>query len=117
MLTFWILTGCGNSGLSADMYKDGYRNITNIDYSPVVIKNMKHKHKEMSKMNWIVMDLREMTLGEETFDVVMEKGTLDALLVAEKDQWDFSSEAEEFMKCVSCQVSFIAGDVKKGAYM
>ena len=68
---------------------------------------MKQKHKEMSKMAWLVMDIKDMKFDHHSFDVVIEKGTLDALLVGEKDQWNFSSEAEAFMKCVSCQVGYV----------
>ena len=35
-----MIAGCGNSTLSEEMYKDGYTNITSIDYSSVVIENM-----------------------------------------------------------------------------
>ena len=37
------MLGCGNSMLSEDMYNDGYRNIVNIDFSSIVINNMKRK--------------------------------------------------------------------------
>jgi SAM-dependent methyltransferase len=36
--------GCGNSDLASDLYDDGYRNVTSIDFSDVVIKKMKEKH-------------------------------------------------------------------------
>ena len=32
-----LMLGCGNANLSADIYDDGYRNITNVDFSKVVI--------------------------------------------------------------------------------
>lgn len=32
--------GCGNSILQEEMYDAGYKNITNIDISPVVIEQM-----------------------------------------------------------------------------
>ena len=38
------MVGCGNSQLSADMYDVGYKNITNIDTSEVVIRQMISKN-------------------------------------------------------------------------
>ena len=35
-----LILGCGNSSLTQDLYKDGYKDLTSIDLSPVVIKNM-----------------------------------------------------------------------------
>ncbi|KAF8916177.1 hypothetical protein CPB85DRAFT_1273425 [Mucidula mucida] len=40
-----LMLGCGNSTLSQDMYDDGYRNIVNVDYSAVVIDQMKQRHE------------------------------------------------------------------------
>jgi len=37
--------GCGNSDLSADMYDDGFQNIVNVDFSEVVIEEMRRKNK------------------------------------------------------------------------
>lgn len=36
--------------LGEDMYKDGYKNITNIDYSKIVINNMAERCKDMPEM-------------------------------------------------------------------
>ena len=75
-----LMLGCGNSRLSEDMYNDGYRNITNIDFSPVVIENMTRKCRGMVDMQWMVMDITKLSFDQSSFDVVLEKATLDALL-------------------------------------
>lgn len=99
-----LMLGCGNSTLSEDMYSDGYRNIVNIDFSPVVIENMKRKCQDMVDMKWIVMDITDMTFAPNSFDVVIEKATLDALLVEDKDVWNPSDETRQTMDCVLSQV-------------
>ena len=101
-----LMLGCGNSRLSEDMYNDGYRNILNIDFSPVVIENMKRKCQGLVDMQWIVMDITKMAFAPSSFDVVIEKATLDALLVGEKDPWKPSEEARNTMDCVLSQVLF-----------
>ncbi|EDO44209.1 predicted protein [Nematostella vectensis] len=102
-----LILGCGNSGLSEDMYNEGYTDITNIDYSPIVIENMKRKCHAMRGMEWKVMDITKLDFPPNSFDVVIEKATLDALLVAEKDPWNPSVEALKTMECVLSKVSEI----------
>ena len=97
--------GCGNSSLAVELYNDGYKNIVNMDYSPVVISNMQRRHKALG-MEWVVMDAMEMSeFPASSFDVVLEKGTLDALLVAEKDPWKLSPEAEAMIDAILRQVN------------
>jgi len=51
------------------------------------------------------MDAMDMSaFPPSSFDVVLEKGTLDALLVAEKDPWKLSSEAEAMVDIILRQV-------------
>ncbi|KAL9658462.1 hypothetical protein ABK040_006004 [Willaertia magna] len=81
-----LIIGCGNSTLSNDLYEDGYKNITNIDYSATVIEKMKEKYPYM---NWVEMDVTNMEKFENnSFDFVLDKGTMDALVVDAGDPWD-----------------------------
>ncbi|KAJ9601480.1 hypothetical protein L9F63_000363 [Diploptera punctata] len=76
-----LMIGCGNSTLSADLYDVGYRQITNIDISHVVIRQMQDTHgKERPDMVYQQMDALSMTFGDCQFSVVLDKGTLDALM-------------------------------------
>lgn len=88
------------------MYRDGYHNITNIDYSQVVIENMKSRSHEARSMQWLVMDIRSMTFEKHSFDVVIEKATLDALLVQERDPWRLSDESRILMDNILSQVTY-----------
>ena len=99
-------TGCGNSALSENMYQDGYHFITNIDYSSVVIENMKNRSPEAQLMKWIVMDITDMKFNEGSFDVVIEKATLDSLLVQEKSPWRTSPANTILMDSILSQVRF-----------
>ena len=100
-----ISTGSGNSSLSEDLYRDGFHHITNMDYSSVVIENMREKCRDLHHMTWDVMDLAAMTYPHHSFDVVMEKGTLDALLVDERDIWTVSQETQDLMHHILMQAS------------
>ncbi|RLM98956.1 methyltransferase-like protein 13 [Panicum miliaceum] len=77
-----LMLGCGNSLLSEDMAKDGYKDIVNIDISSVVIEQMREKHKEIPQLTYMQMDVRDMNFfGDESFDCVLDKGTLDAMMI------------------------------------
>lgn len=98
------VSGCGNSSLSEDMYRDGFHNITNIDYSSVVVDNMKNRSAEARSMRWLVMDIKDLKFESGSFDIVIEKATLDALLVAERDPWRLSDESRSLMDHILLQV-------------
>jgi ubiquinone/menaquinone biosynthesis C-methylase UbiE len=63
------------------MYDDGYHNIVNIDISESVIRQMKEDlDAKGKKMQWLVMDGTQMGFESRRFDVVVDKGTLDAVI-------------------------------------
>jgi len=72
-----LMSGCGNSNLSEEMYDVGYRDIVNIDISDVAIKRMSAKSK--GRMQYLKMNVKEMTFDDGAFSVVLDKGTLDAI--------------------------------------
>ncbi len=76
--------GCGNSALSADMYDDGVKNITNIDFSEAVITSMKKRNTQRSQMKWLEMDMLHTSFEDASFEVIIDKGALDALAAEDK---------------------------------
>ncbi|KAK6122905.1 hypothetical protein DH2020_043371 [Rehmannia glutinosa] len=56
-----LVPGCGNSKLSEHLYDAGFRNITNVDFSKVVISDMLRRNvRERPGMKWRVMDMTSM---------------------------------------------------------
>ncbi|KAG2462263.1 EFMT4 methyltransferase, partial [Polypterus senegalus] len=96
---------CGNSTLSFDLYCSGFTNITNIDYSSVCISNMAAKHPNCRGLEWYQMDARKLSFSDSCFDVVLEKGTLDAMLADERDPWNMSPETAKTLQCILKEVS------------
>ncbi|TNY20214.1 S-adenosyl-L-methionine-dependent methyltransferase [Rhodotorula diobovata] len=88
-----VMLGCGNSTLSRDMYDDGYRHISNIDYSPVVIDKMAAANADCDGMTWTVGDIRALPFADGSVDVCIDKATMDAMLTGEKDPWNPPPEA------------------------
>uniref|UniRef100_A0A0B6ZBE2 Methyltransferase domain-containing protein n=1 Tax=Arion vulgaris TaxID=1028688 RepID=A0A0B6ZBE2_9EUPU len=80
-----LVVGCGNSALSENMYDNGLQNLTNIDISDVVIQQMTDRHRSRRpNMKFQKVDVTQMTYSDGYFHVVLDKGTLDALLVSEE---------------------------------
>ncbi|CAN1334350.1 eEF1A lysine and N-terminal methyltransferase [Linum perenne] len=79
-----LVPGCGNSRLSEHLYDAGLKSITNVDFSKVVISDMlKRNVRERPGMKWRVMDITSMRFEDKTFDAVLDKGGLDALMEPE----------------------------------
>jgi 2-polyprenyl-3-methyl-5-hydroxy-6-metoxy-1,4-benzoquinol methylase len=68
-----LVVGCGNSSLSADMYDAGFTSITSVDFSEAVIAQMRASSASRPGMRWEVMNVKAMTLPDESFDLVMDK--------------------------------------------
>lgn len=80
------MIGCGNSTLSADLYDVGLKNIINVDISHVVIKQMiQINQSKRPDMQFLQMDALNMTFEDGKFNVVLDKGTLDALMSDKTD--------------------------------
>lgn len=79
------------------MYSVGYHSIANVDYSSVCIATMSARHSDCAGMTWHQMDISRLSFPDASFDVVLEKATLDALLVEEKSPWELSPQAASFM--------------------
>ncbi|PON31454.1 Methyltransferase type [Parasponia andersonii] len=79
-----LVPGCGNSRLSEHLYDAGFRDITNVDFSKVVISDMLRRNvRQRPGMRWRVMDMTKMQFEAVTFDAVLDKGGLDALMEPE----------------------------------
>ena len=65
------------------MLEDGYSSITNVDISRVVIDAMTEKYKEKPALTFKQMNCCSLDFPEESFDAIIAKGLLDAVLCGE----------------------------------
>ncbi|XP_060098787.1 EEF1A lysine methyltransferase 4 [Heteronotia binoei] len=100
-----LVLGCGNSALSYNLYQLGYTDITSIDYSAACIASMQDYYAHCPELQWVVMDAQALAFQDASFDVVLEKGTLDSMMVEETDPWHVSQEAKTLLERVLTEVS------------
>ncbi|XP_037695351.1 EEF1A lysine methyltransferase 4 isoform X5 [Choloepus didactylus] len=100
-----LVLGCGNSALSYELFLRGFPDVTSVDYSSVVVAAMRARYAHVPTLRWETMDVRALGFPSGSFDVVLEKGMLDALLAGERDPWTVSSEGVHTVDQVLNEVS------------
>lgn len=74
--------------LSEELYAEGVENIVNIDYSEPVITAMRQRTGHLPHMQWHTMDMRSLAFTTDSFDVVLDKGSLDAVWTDGGSVWE-----------------------------
>lgn len=94
-----LAIGCGNSPFSEGMVEDGYEDVVNIDISSVVIEAMQKKYSDHPQLKYITMDVRDMSAFEtDSFDAVIDKGTLDSILCGNDSKENSSMMLKEVFR-------------------
>ncbi len=84
-----LVIGCGNSSLSADLYDSGFKDNTSIDISAIVVNQMIDKYNKNGERNGLKfqsMDVFDLKFSDNCFNVVLDKGTLDAIASDDSNQ-------------------------------
>ncbi len=67
----------------------GFHHIVSTDISKVCIAKQQERYRDLPGLSWLCSDMTNMSeISRSSFDAVVEKATLDALLAAEKSPWD-----------------------------
>ncbi|KAH7664981.1 Endothelin-converting enzyme 1 protein [Dioscorea alata] len=82
--------GCGNSRLCEELFKDGVTDITCIDLSDVAVNRMRERLlvSGLHGIKVLQADMLELPFSSQSFDLVIEKGTMDVLFVDSGDPWN-----------------------------
>lgn len=102
-----LVIGCGNSTMSNDLISEGFKNVTNIDISPVVIKQMQKAYKGQKKLKWQVMDASALDFFDNTFDIVFDKGTIDAIVCHPNGTEKVSETLKEVYRVLKTNGKFV----------
>lgn len=76
-----------------------------MDYCENVVTNMSNHCDTCKHINWLTMDATCMPIKNETFDIVLEKATIDTFLVNEKDLWTLSTPTINLIDRVLSEIS------------
>ncbi|QDZ21007.1 methyltransferase [Chloropicon primus] len=109
-----LVPGCGNSCLSGDLYDAGFEQIVNVDFSETCVREMLMQNvRSRPKMRWKVMDMTDLRSFEDgSFDVVVDKGSLDALMGDAEDE-EGTASGKKFLqevKRVLCETKATDAD-------
>jgi len=111
-----LLPGCGNDPLILDLCNAGYHSLTAFDYSAGAIDRQNELLEylpigsDMDNVNLSVQDARSLPKEwEQSYDVIIEKGALDAIYLSDADGKSFIQSVQEFERvikpdgiCISC---------------
>lgn len=110
-----LIPGVGNDASLVDMYDDGYIHLTAMDYAPEGIERCRDllgPHRVQGDtsdvgVELIVADARDLSdcFDDDSFDAVLEKGTLDAIFLSggkdkEKAFENLNMAISELSRCV-----------------
>ncbi|EYU22130.1 hypothetical protein MIMGU_mgv1a002071mg [Erythranthe guttata] len=77
-----LVPGCGSSRLSEHLYDAGFKQITNVDFSDMVIKKMSERNKKQRPvMKWRATNVKALEFIDKSMDVIIDKAALDAFVV------------------------------------
>ena len=95
-----LVLGCGNSQLSMHLRDAGYGHITSVDISEVCVSQARAKYGAdgSQQLSFEVADVRDMRalFSDASFDLVVDKATLDAVFIATGTDAGASSYQQEF---------------------
>jgi ubiquinone/menaquinone biosynthesis C-methylase UbiE len=103
-----LQVGVGTSAIQSDMVTDGYQHIINTDYSPVAIQRLQEIHRDIPQLSYEVADARSMPQYQDnSFQGVLDKGTLDALLCGELEEADSRAMLREVWRVLAPGAAYV----------
>lgn len=91
------------------MADDGYKHITNTDYSPIAIQRLQQLYPTYNdRLSYAAADARSMPqYDDQIFHGVLDKGALDALLCGETDEKDAAAVLGEVWRLLAPGAAYV----------
>merc|ERR1711939_38303 len=102
-----LILGCGTSGLSAALFDSGVKKISSIDYSQTAVTLQTDRNKERKGMVFQVEDCRQLSFGKESFDVIIAKATIDAILCSDGANANIKATLKEVARVLKPGGTFV----------
>ena len=104
-----LIIGCGTSDIAEMMYDSGYHQITNNDASVIAIKHMKRRNETLRpEIEWDVMDVKDMRYRDNTYDLIIDKGTLDNMLCYKLPYFSTANMLSECQRVLKTGGTYVA---------
>eukprot|EP00941_MAST-03F_sp_MAST-3F-sp1_P000910 g910.t1 len=82
-----LIPGAGTSNFCCDLYKDGFRNIVNVDISPIAAFTMRKHLATFSEVDYSIMDaLNLVEVPDNFFHFIVDKALLDTFFCVETNR-------------------------------
>mmetsp|Transcript_157 Transcript_157/g.207 ORF Transcript_157/g.207 Transcript_157/m.207 type:complete len:219 (-) Transcript_157:59-715(-) len=96
-------SGTGTSILPFHLHKEGFKSQVGIDFSSSCIQSLQTTVKEtkVKGLDFKKMDVRELGFEDGSFDVIVDKGTLDCVMLTQKEEKSalkYLAECERVLK-------------------
>eukprot|EP01041_Mallomonas_annulata_P002060 gene2060-4026_t len=99
-----LILGVGRSNIIDILYKKGFRDITAIDVSPMIISAMQNKYHSYAGVEFFVMDARELhSFRDETFTLVIDKGCADVMFCGIDLYESFTKMCQEVFRVLKAE--------------
>jgi ubiquinone/menaquinone biosynthesis C-methylase UbiE len=102
-----LVVGCGNSRMSADMLAEGFPSVASIDLSKVVIAQLRDQYKDEPRLQWYEMNCAKLDFPDESFELVIDKGTIDAIMCGDDSDELIPSTMAEIFRVLSNHGKFV----------
>ena len=86
--------GCGNSKICENLYNDGFKYVTCIDFSKVLINDLIQRYADFPELDFQVMDALQLQIDDEAINIIIDKATMDSIICG-------SSSAQSVMSMLS----------------
>lgn len=103
-----LVLGCGSSTLSAALFEYGFRVVTSLDVSPVVITRMQQRYRGLEGLDFVVGDARRLDAYQDGhFDFVIDKGLMDSFLCGFRPELDVLEMHSEVLRVLRPEGVFL----------
>lgn len=74
-----VILGSGTSTIGEELWDAGFHDVVGVDYAASAVAQMNARTNGRTGLSYLEGDVRALPLREESIDVALDKGTLDAL--------------------------------------
>lgn len=96
-----LVIGCGDSRVGAELRKDHFLAVEEVDFSKVCLENLKREDRRSSG---IVANVTNLAFRSSSVDIVFDKGTLDAVSVEEDKDRKMIQEVYRVLRPGGCYI-------------